>query len=294
ETNDIVLIDKRRRSGRRIQDPSQLGEVFEALGSNLNPILTQLAKTRRALFVEGKDFQILGRFARKLGADAVANRRDFAVVPVEGFNPERIRSLKSGMETTLGRAIAPAAVLDKDYRSDGEREALIADCGAFCRYATIHKCKEIENFLWCHRPSIVLPNGALLIRQGVEEQAASIHQARLPASVLLPRRRELTFWANTLGNGDASHEVLLQIWRDATISEAAITEFETCWATETSRLQVIPGKDALRTVNQYLQDQYGINVTPAGIVDAMRRDEVPAEMVELIRHIADFAASKVD
>jgi len=57
---------------------------------------------------------------------------------------------------------------------------------------------------------------------------------------------------------------------------------------------VIPGKDALRTVNQYLQDQYGINVTPAGIVDAMRRDEVPAEMVELIRHIADFAASKVD
>ena len=74
----------RRRSGRRIQDPSQLGEVFEALGSNLNPILTQLAKTRRALFVEGKDFQILGRFARKLGADAVANRRDFAVVPVEG------------------------------------------------------------------------------------------------------------------------------------------------------------------------------------------------------------------
>ena len=101
ETNDIVLIDKRRRSGRRIQDPSQLGEVFEVLGSNLNPILTQLAKTRRVLFLEGKDFQILGRFARKLGYDAVANRSDFAVVRVEGFNPERIRNLKSGMETTL-------------------------------------------------------------------------------------------------------------------------------------------------------------------------------------------------
>src|SRR5205814_7105864 len=82
ETNDIVLIDKRRRSARRIQDPSRLGEIFEVLGSNLNPILTQLATTRRALFLEGKDFQILGRFARKLGSDAVANRRDFAVVPV--------------------------------------------------------------------------------------------------------------------------------------------------------------------------------------------------------------------
>jgi energy-coupling factor transporter ATP-binding protein EcfA2 len=102
ETDDIVLVNKARRSAKRIKDPAQLEEVFSILGSNTNPILTQLAKTRRVLFVEGKDFQIIGKFARKLGATGVGNRRDFAVVPVEGFNPERIRSLKSGMETTLG------------------------------------------------------------------------------------------------------------------------------------------------------------------------------------------------
>jgi predicted ATP-dependent endonuclease of OLD family len=90
ERDDIVLINKARNTGRRVREPSELRQVFAALGSNTNPILTQLAKTRRALFVEGDDFQILGRFAQKLGLRNVAARSDFAVVPVGGFNPERI------------------------------------------------------------------------------------------------------------------------------------------------------------------------------------------------------------
>ncbi len=65
ETDDIVLVNKQRRTARRIRHPSQLEEVFAVLGSNLNPILTQLAKTRRVRFVEGRDFQILGKFAQK-------------------------------------------------------------------------------------------------------------------------------------------------------------------------------------------------------------------------------------
>jgi len=109
ETDDIIVVNKKRQNARRIKDPSQLEEVFSLLGSNINPILTQLAKTRRVLFVEGKDYQILGKFARRMGAFDVGNRSEFAVVPVGGFSPERIRDLKLGMETTLGTQIVAAA-----------------------------------------------------------------------------------------------------------------------------------------------------------------------------------------
>ena len=68
-------------------------------------------------------------------------------MPVKGFNPERIRSLKTGMEVTVGSEILAAAVMDKDYRSDGERASITAHCQTFCNHATIHPCKEIENFL---------------------------------------------------------------------------------------------------------------------------------------------------
>ena len=94
ELDEIVLINKTKRSARRIQNPIELENVFRLLGSNINPILTQVAKTRRVLFLEGNDFQIIGNFARRLKAIGVSNRRDFAVVPIEGFNPERVRHLK--------------------------------------------------------------------------------------------------------------------------------------------------------------------------------------------------------
>ena len=51
EVDDIVLINKKHRNARRIKHPSELVEIFALLGSNLNPVLTQLAKSRRALFV---------------------------------------------------------------------------------------------------------------------------------------------------------------------------------------------------------------------------------------------------
>jgi len=102
DPDDLLVVNKNYKSAKRIQDPSQLQKVFNTLGSNLNPILTQLAKNKRALFVEGKDFQIFSKFARKLGKQQVANRSDFTVIPVEGFSPEKVRDFSKGMELTLG------------------------------------------------------------------------------------------------------------------------------------------------------------------------------------------------
>jgi AAA domain, putative AbiEii toxin, Type IV TA system len=292
EVDDIVLIDKRRRSGRRIQDPSQLGEIFELLGSNLNPTLTQLAKTRRVLFVEGKDFQTLGRFARKLGFDAVGNRSEFAVVPVEGFNPERIRSLKTGMEATLGRRVLAAAIMDKDYRSDKECTEIAQECEAFCKYVIIHRRKEVENFLLIPAAIDRAAERRVADRarrtgiQSVYQQDAGpvirrfseICKNHVVAQYLAERRR--------YERASSSH------LSDASINEAAMNEFDGRWNTAERAIEIIPGKDALKALNQHLQDQYGISITPTGIIDAMHRDEVPTEMVELIGGIAQFAAAR--
>lgn len=118
DSDDLLVINKKFSSGKRIKDPSQLQQVFQVLGSNLNPILTQLAKTKRALFVEGKDFQVLSHFARKLDRNQVANRSDFAVIPVEGFNPTKVCDFTQGMETTLGSKVLAGVVFDRDYRSE--------------------------------------------------------------------------------------------------------------------------------------------------------------------------------
>jgi hypothetical protein len=51
------------------------------------------------------------------------------------------------METTLGRSVVAAAIMDRDYRCDEERDAIASQCREFCSQVTIHNCKEIENLV---------------------------------------------------------------------------------------------------------------------------------------------------
>jgi predicted ATPase len=292
EADDIVLINKQRKSARRIRHPSQLREIFTALGSNLNPILTQLAKTRRAIFVEGADFQIIGRFARRLGFANVANRSDFAVIPVNGFSPERIRSLKLGIETTLGGKIVAAAVLDSDYRSQKECAAITEECGSFCEYVRIHARKEIENFLLV--PDALDRAAARRVADRAKRTGTSITysaDARMVLSQFAAQKKSHAM-AQILSSRRLFERKVSPGAHEATISEAALDEFEAAWEDANGRLNVIAGKEALSAFNQHLQDRYGISVTSTAIIDAMADEEIPADMKELIEKISRFACHR--
>ncbi len=282
-----MLVNKRRKSARRIKQPSQLSEVFSILGSNLNPILTQLAKTRKAVFVEGKDFQILGRFARKLGLSVVANRSEFAVIPVEGFNPERAKSIKSGIETTLGGAIGTAVILDKDYRSEAELTVIEKSCAAHTDLVKIHHCKEVENFLLI--PPAIDRAAARKVAERNKRSGSDVKYTNCAEGLLAE------YAADRKGYVTAQYLAYRRRFErknspgvaEETVIEAALAELERCWK---AALQVVPGKEALATVNKQLQEKFGVSVTPTAIIDAMSVEEVPGQLKELLQKLAQFAA----
>lgn len=294
EADDILLISKDRRSARRLRNPADVEDLFEILGSNINPILTQLARTRRVLFVEGKDFQILSRFALRLGERGVANRRDFAVVPVEGFNPERIRSLKAGMETTLGGPVLAGAIFDRDYRSAQECAAVQADCETFCEFVVVHNRKEIENFL--------LVPAALdrALEQRLEDRA---RRGGSPASFEPLAHNVLdafaaskkAYMAGQLSSGARHYSRGAAPQRhEAEVMERAYSEVEAAWTSFEGRIALIPGKDAFSDFNRRAQEIYGSSVTPTAVIAAMSLDQVPAEIRDLIEAIRQFSTTKTE
>ncbi|WP_292548391.1 AAA family ATPase [Mesorhizobium sp.] len=293
EADDIVVINKKRRQAQRVKNPSQLGDVFSSLGSNLNPILTQLAKTRRALFVEGKDFQILGKFASKLGFAEVGNRGNFAVIPVEGFNPERAKNIKAGMELTLGGKIASAIVFDRDYRSEDECTAIKEACGKFSELVTLHRRKEIENFLLV--PVAIDRAAANKVSEVLRRGGSAKAYVPIAESVLNKFSLEKKNYVagQFLSNRRRFERQNSPNLNDATVSEAAMNEFDKFWDNPDLRMGLIPGKDALSCVNQALQDEYKISVTPTAIIDALRNEEISVEMKELIKGISVFSNSGV-
>ncbi len=104
DPSEIVLINKRRRTGERLKDVVGVQRALDAVGSAQNITLTALARSRRVLFVEGEDdFRLLRRFARRLGLTELAAGMGIIALPSGGFGSwQRVTTLASGIADALG------------------------------------------------------------------------------------------------------------------------------------------------------------------------------------------------
>lgn len=288
ELNDILLINKSNQAAKRIKDPTQLRDIFQVLGSNLNPILTQIAKSKRVLFVEGKDFGVFSRFARILKKERVANRGDFAVVPVEGFNPTRLKAFREGIEKTIGSKILSAVIFDRDYRSESEISHELKELKIGNVFAHIHRCKELENFL-------LLPNGIL---RAINERIKESNNRTGKAIVF---NTDINLLLHEISDS-FKHKIQAQLQShrlkfekslnpridESTIIELILRDFDAQWTELPEKLKIVPGKEFLSSLNARLQNEYKITITTANIVSSIQKNEIPNELITLINEIDDF------
>lgn len=291
ESGEIIVIDRKLKKSRKISRPVDLANIFTALGSVLNPILTQLSKTRRVVFVEGGDFGILGAFARKMGKNSIANQSGFAVVPAYGFNPARVRDFSDGMEQSLGYSVQRAVIFDRDYRLDDEIEKIRNELSKFCQLQRIHKRKELENFLLV--PDAIARCVKAKLQDRIKRGAKAIEfkeNIELIISNLIEDMKGEIF-------GQFSAKVIDQMRADskhldsATLQAQALKMFELQWNDSNCRISMAPGKKILARLNEMFQKTFSINVSSRGIVAAMTVDEIPLEMRELILALETFCSS---
>lgn len=69
--------------------------------------------------------------------------------------------------------------------------------------------------------------------------------------------------------------------------------FEKGWNHIDTRVGLVPGKDVLSRLNRHLQETYGVNLTARMIVAEMAPDEVPRDLVRLLRDLEHFRTSAV-
>lgn len=288
EPTSLMYVNKKNASAHRVKDVSQIKRVFSALGSNLNPTLTQLAKTKRVVFVEGLDFQIVSVFARILGNQRLANRADFAVVQTEGFNPRRAIDLASGIDATVGSKVLRAVVLDRDYRSEAEVDDVRRDLTKHDFLVHVHGRKELENYLL----------DAEVLSRAIDTRLAERAQRSGEPRKASPDISKLI--ANI--TNEVKHEVFAQLQArefdfrrrkcpgldQATVTAQVSKWFEERWATEEGRLALVPGKEVLARINSALQTSVGISVSDSQIAVQFRAEEVHPEIRSLIDDLASL------
>jgi hypothetical protein len=293
ELNDILLINKSNQSAKRIKDPSQLRDIFKVLGSNLNPILTQIAKSKRVLFVEGKDFSIFSKFARIIKKDQVANRTDFAVVPLEGFNPARLQAFKDGIEKTIGSKVLSAVIFDRDYRSNNEVNDEQRDLKSGNYFAHIHSCKEIENFLLI--PDAIKKAIENRLRESNNRTGKSItfdgdiNQILIEISNNFKHKTQAQLQSHRL----KFEKSINPRTDESSIIENILNEFEIQWVNLQERLKILPGKEFFSALNERLQQDYKVTITAANVINGLQKSTVPLELITLIEEIEIFRKAPI-
>jgi hypothetical protein len=292
EPRDLLLIRKGATSGKRLTNVGQLQMVFGVLGSNANPILTQLAKSRRVLLVEGKDFQLLAAFARKLGMAAVANRADFAVIPVDGFDVHKARDYAKDFELALGVQIITGVVFDRDYRSDAEIAEVESRLLQFAKLAHIHRRKELENYTLV--PAAI---GAAIAQRVAERRqrtgtSTGVGEDMSALLISLTDAMRPMVFGQYLARRSVTERTQRPGLDPATINEAVMRDFDGLWSNLESRLALVPGKDVLSLLNQRLQERYEISISALAIVNAMAPNDIPGDLRALIDSLESFRRAR--
>lgn len=291
EPSSLLNINKKRTSAQRVKDASQLKRVFSTLGSNLNPTLTQLAKTRRVLFVEGLDFQILSAFARTLGRQRVANRADFAVIQIEGFNPKRAVDLAGGIDAAIGARASRAVILDKDYRCAEEVGDIAKELRKSEFRVHIHARKELENYLLDARAI------ARAVDVRIAEKARRSGERQRPPPDIdvilqeaLEEFRHHTF-AQTQAREAEFRRKKAPHLDQATITEEISARFSSEWSSIEGKISLAPGKEVLTKINARLQEAVGISVSDNQIAHQIRAHEIHPDIQTLVDVIYEFSSS---
>jgi hypothetical protein len=194
------------------------------------------------------------------------------------------------METTLGGPIMAAAVFDRDYRSDAECLAIKLECRSFCDFVAIHRCKEIENFL------LVLPALERAVVRKIDDRSRRTGMKTITfpdVHALLEKfsaERKSYVISQYLDNSRRFLRKEPSAMHDAKMNQQMLDFLDKVWAEPLWRLQIIPGKEAIGALNKQLQELCNINLTPTSIIDAMRPDDIPSEMIDLVQNIEKFTA----
>jgi len=291
---EILIIDKNKHSAKRVRDIEGVQEALDALGSIQNMTLTQLARNKRVLFVEGShDYKIIRRFAKKMKYVELAAGNDITQLESGGYSSwPKVRALAWGLKNTLGADIQIGAVYDRDYWCEAETDKVLSDLKSDLRFAHIHSRKEIENYLLvptvldrCVKASLRerAKRGGLVASEEMEvdthktlDQITATFQTELQGQYI---SKFSEFYRSQGKDG-------------ATLAKEALDVFFRKWSNLDERMEIVCGKNILKELRSYALRTWGITLTDYKIIDEFRMEEIPTDLHSLISNLEAYRLTK--
>lgn len=277
EADDLLVIDRRQHESRFATSMPAAQRVLEHLGSAQNLQLAKLWHARRCLLVEGKDFRYLSDFFDVLYPD---DRDGLAAIPtmsIGGWGGWQF-AVGSAMllQNSGGEHIAVYCVLDSDYHTAAQKASRLTHATRNQINLHIWSRKEIENYLLI--PSVL----HRLVADRVARRVAQPTEAEIAQKIdeLAREKHDEVF-------DGFSAEVLAEErgLGAAGANRATRGILEPVWATPEGRQAVVSGKAVLASLFRWIQEEFGVSLTSAAVIRAMRPIEVNHEIRNFLESV---------
>lgn len=287
DPSEILIVDKTKKSARRVKDVEGVQEAMNALGSLQNITLTQLARNKKVLFCEGTfDYKVIRRFAGMMGFSELASGNDITQLSSEGYSSwPKVQALAWGLKSALGAEIKIAAIYDRDFWCDAETTDVERRLKAELTFAHIHRRKEMENYLLV--PAVL----ERCVNRYIVEKSRRDNTPIVNASIA-PLLDEITSAQKFELQGQYASKFTEHHrggGKDlSTLNSECLRAFEEKWTNLDTRMEIICGKDVLKELRAKVSKLYSITLTDFRMVDEFEIDEIPEDLRKLIASLEQY------
>lgn len=276
--DDVLIVDRSQHRSQFATSIPAVQEMISRLGSVHNIYLSRLWNARQFLLVEGDDLDILKRVHRVLfpashkPLDAIPNKS------IGGWGGWEycVRICPPDMKNGAGYDVARYCILDSDYFPAALIQERLKHASRQRIELHVWARKELENYLL--NPQAVKRVIAKRLTRTIaapDERDVADEMLRIAMSL---RDTALDATAHELNVANRAGGV-------AAANRSARQRIETAFATPAGALGIVSGKTVLAELSAWSQVGYGVSFGAGTIADELRPDEVPDEMVGVLRAI---------
>ncbi|WP_158251849.1 ATP-dependent endonuclease [Cryobacterium sp. M15] len=265
-----TLVDKSRRRAIRSRSDSDYEMLSTTLGTAFNLRLAKALRSRVAVFVEGHDMSVLRILSKTLGLAALASERGVTVMPLNGYsNWGQVEPFKWLCEKILPNALTTFVILDRDYRPESTRIAVMNDFELAGVRGHVWGRKELESYLI---------NSAVIARlSGASEGSVVAWLDEITAAMENEVFGRMLFETQQSDGSARNHSV--------SITTTFKPIFDARWLDAANRLHICPPKQIIAHLNDKLQSEGKKSISIAALARAHRISEIPEELAHVLREI---------
>jgi len=287
DTAEILVVEPESKSAKRIRKDTDYDAMLNYIGSADNADFAKIAKVKKVLFVEGNDAKILRRFARRLGLEFLTIEQKSPIFQLGGFTQwRRAENTAWAFKNLLDVEINIICMFDRDYRSTEEIQEFkdnMENVGLKCIFL---KSKEIENYLIC--PTAIAR--AINLKLSMSGKNISEITSDSVSEIITQIANDFKDWtsAQYTSNVIRYKQEKKSKEDNSTLISKSFSEFNSDWSDFNQMCALLPGKDFLRKLFEFIKAEYGVSISIAQIQDNMHLDEINPEMKNIIFEIENF------